>query len=376
MYLIFGGRFPSEKAASLFVAKNAEAFSSHGINIELVIPKRLSTTDTDPYLFYNLENKFTVKYLPVVDLFMLPFVRKIASYIVNITFSAALLFYFTNTENNSIIYSNEPLPLLAASLVKRNVFYEMHDFPEKNFWLYTLLFKRVKGVVIHNKWKRDQVIDRWPSCKDKILVEQNAVEVNDYAIPVTKLEARKKLSLPEAAKIIIYTGHLYGWKGVDTLAEAVKSLPSFRVYFVGGTEKDTEFFKAKYAKYENVKVMGYRRHSEIPTWQKAADILVLPNSSKENISKYYTSPMKLYEYLASGRPIIASRLPSIEEIVSEETVAFFKADDSKDLSDKIEEVYSQVSFHDPEQQLRLARQHSWLSRSKRILSFMESKTNK
>jgi glycosyltransferase involved in cell wall biosynthesis len=53
-------------------------------------------------------------------------------------------------------------------------------------------------------------------------------------------------------------------------------------------------------------------------WQKAADALVLPNTAKEDISKYYTSPMKLFEYMASRRPIVATNIPSITEIINEE----------------------------------------------------------
>ena len=68
----------------------------------------------------------------------------------------------------------------------------------------------------------------------------------------------------------MYTGHLYGWKGVDTLAQAVTKLPrECLVVFVGGTEKDIESFKGKYGNDSRVLIAGHKKHSEIPLWQKA-----------------------------------------------------------------------------------------------------------
>src|SRR3989338_7168842 len=87
---------------------------------------------------------------------------------------------------------------------------------------------------------------------------------------------------------------------------------NFAVGFVGGTEKDRAKVKVKSEKLknkDNVKIIEHRPHDEIPFWLRAADILVLPNTAIEDISKYYTSPMKLFEYMASGRPIVPSDLP-------------------------------------------------------------------
>src|ERR1044071_10426309 len=64
-----------------------------------------------------------------------------------------------------------------------------------------------------------------------------------------------------------------------------------------------------------VSLVGFKPHSEARLFQKAADVLVLPHSMKYLHSAYYTSPLKLFEYMAAGAPIVAAELPSIREVI-------------------------------------------------------------
>ena len=65
---------------------------------------------------------------------------------------------------------------------------------------------------------------------------------------------------------------------------------------------------------------------------RAADVLVLPNSAKKEVSKTYTSPMKLFEYMASSVPIVASDLQSLREVLDDSTCYFFISDNSESLA--------------------------------------------
>ena len=123
------------------------------------------------------------------------------------------------------------------------------------------------------------------------------------------------------------------------LADSSKYLGgSFLVVFVGGTLNDIKNFKKKYIESKNILFTGYKEHKEIPIWQKSADVLVLPNTAKEKISKYYTSPMKLFEYMASKRAIIASDIPSIRELVNDDMVYFVEPDNPLKLSNGIKDL--------------------------------------
>lgn len=377
IYIIFHGRFPSEKAAALFAAKNASAFLEEGFKSVLIIPrvrksrKALMTESGS----FSISPHVPIIVLPVLDFFRIPFFGPVAFLLSYITFSLSLLWYFLfRAEEGSIWYSNESLPLFILSFFGAVSFYEMHDFPERSVRTYRFFLKRMRGLIITNTWKSNKAQATLKIPARRILVEQNAVSLEDFNIPVEKEEARKKLNLEISAPIVLYTGHLYGWKGVDTLALSAQQVPEAEFIFVGGREwDDMPLFREKHKNTPNIRITGHRPYQELALWQKAADVLVLPNSGREDISRFYTSPMKLFGYMASGRPIIASDLPSVREVVSDQAVLFIPPDDAAALSRAIKEVLA-----DTQLQRRLAtkalaevQSHTWTARASRISSFIE-----
>ncbi len=144
-------------------------------------------------------------------------------------------------------------------------------------------------------------------------------------------------------------------------------------FFVGGIERDIESFKRQFGDDPRIKIIGHRPHTEIPRWLSAADILVLPNSGTSDISRLYTSPLKLFEYMAADRPIVASDLPSIREILSEDLAYLARPDDVEDLARAIKQALadgegSQARAH---RAYETVQQYSWDARAKRILDMMQ-----
>ena len=105
----------------------------------------------------------------------------------------------------------------------------------------------------------------------------------------------------------------------------------------------------------------------------AADVLVVLGTSRDRQSYRYTSPMKLFEYLATGRPIVASRTPAICEIVSEEEVLFYEPDDVEDLARVVLYAIAHSQELAPRQEAaeRKARTFSWQGRAERVRRFIE-----
>ena len=217
--------------------------------------------------------------------------------------------------------------------------YECHFLPETLGVVFRSVFRKSDHVITLTMETKNRLLTYGVN-SEKIFVAPDGVDIKKFDIPISQIEARKKLKLSENKKIILYTGHLYKWKGVDTLAEASKRLKDgTTVIFVGGTDEDIQKFKEKYHTYKNITIIGHRPHDEIPIWLKAADLVVLPNTANEDISAFYTSPLKLFEYMASGVPIIASRLPSLQEVLSDSNAFFFSPDDTESLVDSIEGVF-------------------------------------
>ncbi|MDO8604229.1 MAG: glycosyltransferase family 4 protein [bacterium] len=377
LFLIFHGRLPSNKAASLFAAKSAEAFAEEGVQVVLMVSRRLGREKGNPYEYYKVKNNFSIVYLPILDIHFPSFIESFRFVLSYVSFSLFCLLYLLRfAKNEDIIYSNEYLPLFFASAVFRNTFYEMHDFPENCRGIFGIFIRRMKWVLIHNNWKAKTAEEIFDINKNKIICEANAVQIEDFDIALSKEEARQKLSLPNDKKVVVYTGHLYSWKGVDTLAFAATKLPkNYLVVFVGGTPEDIRKLEDAHKRTTNILIVGWKQHSEVPIWQKAADVLVLPNTAKENISKYYTSPMKLFEYMASMRPIVATDIPSIREILGETNAIIVLPDDPDAMAEGIKKAIDDESLTKTiiEKAYRDVELRTWKKRAGRILDFIEKK---
>jgi glycosyltransferase involved in cell wall biosynthesis len=125
--------------------------------------------------------------------------------------------------------------------------------------------------------------------------------------------------------IVGYAGHLYPWKGADVLMRALATVPEVRGLVIGGhpAERDLARVQALAASLglaDRVTFTGQIPPADVARRLADASILVLPNTPSA-ISERYTSPLKLFEYLALGRPIVASDLPAIREVLTHEATA-------------------------------------------------------
>ncbi|PMP95968.1 MAG: hypothetical protein C0169_04930, partial [Thermodesulfobacterium geofontis] len=116
-------------------------------------------------------------------------------------------------------------------------------------------------------------------------------------------------------KYLFYAGSLEKWKGVEVLIKAMSYLPNEKLLIAGEGEELENLKKlVKNLNLEDrVKFLGYLSHKEIPLYLTKSKIGVLPNIN-EGISEF-TSPLKLFEYIALGLPIVASDLPVFREVL-------------------------------------------------------------
>jgi glycosyltransferase involved in cell wall biosynthesis len=119
-------------------------------------------------------------------------------------------------------------------------------------------------------------------------------------------------------RVVGYAGHLYPWKGPDVLMAALERLPAVRALIVGGLagEPDLERVRALADRVApgRVEFAGQVDPPRVAPLLRRADVLALPNTPGR-VSAAYTSPLKLFEYMASGRPIVASDLPALREVL-------------------------------------------------------------
>jgi glycosyltransferase involved in cell wall biosynthesis len=138
-------------------------------------------------------------------------------------------------------------------------------------------------------------------------------------------------AIPSGPPVVGYAGHLYPWKGVDTLVRAIALTTGVRALIVGGHPDESDHARvARLARdlgvEDRITITGLVPPAAVADHLAAATILALPNSLSA-ISARYTSPLKLFEYLALGRPIVASDLPSFREVLGPETAVLVPPDD-------------------------------------------------
>ncbi len=153
------------------------------------------------------------------------------------------------------------------------------------------------------------------------MIAPNGVDLSRYQDLPSPAEARRQLGLPDLPTTAC-TGHLYEGRGVELFLALADRMPEVQFLWVGGRPKDVQHWQARAAEagLANVSFPGFVPNADLPLYQAAADILLMPyqqqvgGSSGEAPVKFFSS-MKMYEYMAANRPIISSDLPVIHEVL-------------------------------------------------------------
>ncbi len=387
---ITNARLPGRIPTSFTIVQICEAFKESGDDVELICPVVLGedkNIKVDIWHFYGLQTYFKIKRIFLLDLATVDrirnfFGRYIANILQAIVYSYSLKLYLLFSDID-VFYCMHPITMFSLAFVgwhkKRKIYYESHEFPVGKIFrsIHRWSLNMAKGIIVINvELKRLYV--RLGIPENKIIVIPNGVKQKRLKIinKMSQCEARTKLNLPLNRKIIVYTGNLYGWKGVETLVDSIRYLPDCLLCIVGGEEKDIMRFRNNAENgNNNIVFAGYAIPADVQFYCLAADVLVLPNTAKDEKSKYYTSPNKMFEYMASKRPIVASRLPSLMEVLSDGDNSVLVDPDSpealalgidsvlknKRLSDKI----SSKAYKDVEK-------YTWTARVGKIKEFMKA----
>lgn len=360
-------RIPSTKANSIQVMQNCEAFKNASEDITLTIPFRFGTKKEsiigNAWDYYCITNRFKIHHLCSIDLFPLG-ACSFFFYLQSFTFYLSVFFSFL-FKKTQIIYTRDPWIGLFL-FYKKNKTIELHNFPIRNLGkkIYRFLLKRFDKIIVISKGLEHDVKSLLPNAN--ILVAPDGVKVELFDLDMTKEVARKKLGIPVEDKIVLYSGSLQKWKGVSVLIDAFEKTDNTKLYIIGSSLDvcDLKIITDR----ENTVFKGHVFYPEIPLYLKAADVLVIPNTGENLISAKYTSPLKAFEYMASGRPIVVSNLPSLMEIFNDKNSYIFEAGNSDDLAIKIKEAFddpTRVKYSDSD-----CKKYGWDIRISKILNFI------
>lgn len=363
-------RIPTEKAHGVQIMSMCEAFANAGNDVTLVVPRRLNNIKSNPFEYYGVKENFKIKKLPTLDFI---FLGKFGFWAQSFSFGVFSTFY-SIFKKVDIIYSRDLISLYILSFfgVKKKLVFELHENRE-NFVIKRVL-KMVTKIIVITQGLKDYCIFEYGVERDKILVAHDGVDLDKIRRDIDKSDSRSKIGIPQNKKIVLYVGSFfaYNWKGVDVVLEAAKNFKEDVIFLlVGGSREEIDNLKSLGVS-DNVVLVEHQTHKNIQYYMSAADVLLLPNKKGDEVSEKYTSPMKMFEYMASGRAIVASDLPSIREVLNEENSILVSPNDKDRLSDGIKNVLNNNELAD-----RISKKsfvdvqgYSWRNRVKNILSFI------
>mgnify|MGYP001594394603 CR=1 FL=1 len=268
---------------------------------------------------------------------------------------------------------------LYARLLRIPVLFFLESHWIRDDWRYVQGVRAAHAYIAISTGIRDDLISHFGISPERILIAHDAVDLDRFRPVVDRIVLRQELGFPPDAVVIAYAGsfgHHHPWKGIDVLADSAQyGRPEWLYVLVGGSSHEVGELQQHY-KNPAIRFEAHRNAADIPHLLMAADVLVLPNKKGKEISERHTSPLKLFEYMASSTPIIASDLPSIRDIVSPEEVVFFEPNNPQALAQAIEEVCGnpEAARARASQALAKVSQQPWAVRAKSILAFMEAQT--
>ncbi len=367
---ITNSRIPSLTANSIQAMKMCDALTALGHELLLIAPAEIPSTDWPGLAkHYGLTHRFDVQWRPSVRaLKRFDFVWHAQS--VAQRFKPDLVYTW--------------LPQSAAFALSRDypTVLEMHADVAGHlgaWWLRRFWSARGRKRMLVTTQALRSALERstglaFPDAS--VQVAPNGVDLERYASLPDATRARQELGLPDCSTAG-FTGHFYQGRGMDLLFALARALPSVSFLWVGGTDSAVSEWRAKLQTTGISKVVltGFIANSDLPRYQAAADVLLMPystsisSSSGQNIAEVI-NPMKMFEYMASGRAILTADLTSIREVLDESCAVFCPPGDAATWKAALEDL-----LRDRERRAALAQharrrveEHTWVARAQRAVT--------
>jgi len=306
---------PSRTANSVHVMKMCQAFAQNGNDVTLVVPDRAELAEadvTDPYDFYDVDPCFKIQKIT----------RKRP---VKLWFSTVLPGVVTSRFQPDLIYTRiEWAAFGFASLYNRRCMLELHESPftSKLRAAAVKSFYRSRanaGMFVITRALAEHIKNALPESA-KIHIEPDAVDQAWISRDACKHSARSRLGMDVHEKQLSYVGGLYDGRGIDLIVELAHRCPDVKFNVIGGHDDQVFRWRERTSNVSNLQFFGFVQQTTIFDHLAAADILLMPHgrnvmSSGGSDIADYCSPMKMFEYMSARRPILASSLPVLKEVL-------------------------------------------------------------
>jgi glycosyltransferase involved in cell wall biosynthesis len=233
-----------------------------------------------------------------------------------------------------VVHSRDALPLVLGGMGGLPWSFETYRrHAEEKPWLPSLLrhlrLDRGIGAVAHTDASRADLV-RLGFPDDAVVVARPGFSLSRFEPEMSRDEARARLGLPASGPYVGYVGNIHTSKGMDQLIELASLLPEATFLVVGGSPSEVAELAAERdrKKVPNVMLIGHKKPADVAPYLFASDILFAPYLEGNVRSGFLAerirgrvlpgTPLKLYAYLASRRPIVAADQPTNGELLRHE----------------------------------------------------------
>ncbi|TAK22300.1 MAG: glycosyltransferase [Chloroflexota bacterium] len=384
-------RFPTEKAHGLQIARMCEAFADAGVATTLVHPRRRQTEPglpSDGRDYYGVRHVFEVaptRNIDVVRWSYLPRPLFVPLFFLHNVIWGLYAAIAIRRSGFDACFTRDIAAAFWLALLGFPVAYEAHSVPRGAQRLVLAALVRLPALrllVALTKPLRERLIALGARA-DRCIVQADAADLAAFDAAPDRSTARGTLGLPLDQTIVGYLGRFQTLgmeKGLHELIQAVGHLSQPRplLLCVGGPMDAVAAYRARARQCGfddgDARFVDRVPSAEVPLWLRAFDIAVAPFPDTEHYA-YFMSPLKIFEYLASGLPIVATDLPSLREVlVSGENALLMPAGDTEALAAALRDLIG-----DPDARGRLGRAarataegHTWSARARAILRAFDS----
>jgi len=361
-------RFPADTADAIYVRELSRAFSNIlGDNFLLIVGKDRSDELSDiPH--HNLRLQRFNRFRPAYYFFWIPF----------------FVIFKRNWSKEIFFFSNNYF-LLASLIIWKKIFWfkykicaDWHMFSED--WKDRFIAKGADFHITTTGHLRNQLIEKLKISPKKIKTVYGGVSPKYFEQNKDKKSIRSNLNLSEGSILVGYVGFFKSIgleKGLKTMIESLNNISTkdVKMAFIGGKEEEIKEYSA-YAEKQGVSdrciFVGRVDPYHVLDYQRAMDILIIPYPDELHF-RDYGFPMKTYEYMASGVPIIYSNLPIIAEVLEEYGFAF-NSGDPKSLAEVIEWIITNQKEAEIKAQKTKEKSKSltWKDKAQDIINFLEN----
>ena len=249
--------------------------------------------------------------------------------------------------------------------------YEQHHLEKKQYPSDIVQHPLLQtAVTVVDSVRQDMVKNGMPS--DKVVTLHNGYNRLFMERQPQKAEAwRSRLLNDTHERLVVYSGALYPFKGIDLLLDIAKDFPHVKFAFAGGPDDQRQHYEQMVGdrNLTNVSFLGFITQTQLASLLQAADVLAHPHLTGKAAS--FTSPLKFFDYMASGTPIIASEISSMTEFKDSDVVAAWcPPDDPQAFAHCLTKVLAEYprKADGYTESVEYIRQFSWENRMTKILN--------